>query len=274
MAPGRRRRQDEPMRPALPAEQCAWVLGAARAGAPVQRHRTAAGLASAVGVHRAQVLRWERGDVRLTSWHAEAYEAACGLAPGSITAAFENIHRDHDPWGTGSVIRDRGPAASGYAEALAGVMGREPSGKELLEASIADSLYRQPSNRLLDARSLAARNGAGGRNFAYLFTWRSPAMGGKLGACHALEIPFVFRHLDAPEAAFLTRGLAPRALGDTMSLAWASFARDGRPQPPAWPEYGAERSTLVLDEDVRVEADPRRGIREFFAAVSPLLPAG
>lgn len=165
-------------------------------------------------------------------------------------------------------------AASGYAEALAGVMGREPSGKELLEASIADSLYRQPSNRLLDARSLAARNGAGGRNFAYLFTWRSPAMGGKLGACHALEIPFVFRHLDAPEAAFLTRGRAPRALGDTMSLAWASFARDGRPQPPAWPEYGAERSTLVLDEDVRVEADPRRGIREFFAAVSPLLPAG
>jgi para-nitrobenzyl esterase len=59
-----------------------------------------------------------------------------------------------------------------------------------------------------------------------------------------------------------------------MSLAWASFARDGRPQPPAWPEYGAERSTMVLDEDVRVEADPRRGIREFFAAVSPLLPAG
>jgi hypothetical protein len=103
------------MRPALPAEQCAWVLRAARAGAPVPRHRTAAGLAAAVGVHRAQVLRWERGDVRLTSWHAEAYEAACGLEPGSITAAFENIHRDHDPWGAGSVIRDRDGSATGYA---------------------------------------------------------------------------------------------------------------------------------------------------------------
>ncbi len=103
------------MRPALPAEQCAWVLRAARAGAPVARHRTPAGLAAAVGVHRAQVLRWERGDVRLTSWHAEAYEAACALEPGSITAAFENIHRDHEPWGPGSVIRDREAATSGYA---------------------------------------------------------------------------------------------------------------------------------------------------------------
>ncbi|MDT0169031.1 carboxylesterase family protein [Pseudarthrobacter sp. BRE9] len=161
-------------------------------------------------------------------------------------------------------------AAPGYAEALSGLLGREPGGKELLEAAIADSLYRQPSNRLLAAR----QDAPGGRNFAYLFTWRSPAMGGKLGACHALDIPFVFRHLDAPEAAFLTRGKAPQSLSDAMSGAWAAFAQAGTPDIKhlAWPEYGGRRNTMVFDGESRLEADPRREVREFFEAVR-LLPA-
>ncbi|NUT71386.1 carboxylesterase/lipase family protein [Pseudarthrobacter sp. C4D7] len=161
--------------------------------------------------------------------------------------------------------------ASGYTQALARVLSREPAGKELLEAAIADSVYRQPTNRLLAARQLAAQNSTG-RTLAYLFTWRSPAMGGKLGACHALEIPFVFRHLDAPEAAFLTRGQAPAALGDTISDAWAAFAGTGTPVAAgtAWPEYGEARSTLVLGDETRLEDDPRRELREFFEAVRPL----
>ncbi|MDR6791864.1 para-nitrobenzyl esterase [Pseudarthrobacter oxydans] len=155
-------------------------------------------------------------------------------------------------------------AASGYAAALTRLLGREPSGKELLEAAIADSVYRQPGNRLLDARS-----GSAGKTFSYLFTWRSPAMGGKLGACHALDIPFVFRHVESPQAAFLTRGKAPTSLSNAMSGAWASFAQAGNPGMPGldWPEYGALRATMILDEEPRLEADPRRELREFFEAV-------
>ncbi|MFC0457476.1 carboxylesterase/lipase family protein [Arthrobacter liuii] len=162
--------------------------------------------------------------------------------------------------------------APGYTEALARVLSREPSGREVLEAAIADSMYRQPSNRLLAARGQAARTRAGGKNFAYLFTWRSPAMGGKLGACHALDIPFVFRHLDEPVAAFLTRGKAPQSLSDAMSGAWASFAHAGTPDTAGlpWAEYGQERRTMVLDDEPRLEADPRREIREFFDAVRPM----
>ncbi|MGN7201984.1 carboxylesterase/lipase family protein [Arthrobacter sp. SAFR-044] len=161
--------------------------------------------------------------------------------------------------------------ASGYTEALTRVLSRQPGGKELLEAAIADTVYRQPSNRLLAARQEAARNGAG-KTFAYLFTWRSPAMGGKLGACHALDIPFVFRHLDAPEAAFLTRGMAPQSLSDAMSGAWAAFAATGNPASAGldWPGFGAARSTMVLDDNARVEEDPRGEIREFFEGVRPL----
>jgi para-nitrobenzyl esterase len=149
-----------------------------------------------------------------------------------------------------------------YAGALAAALGTEPNGKQLLEAVISDAVYRQPSNRLL-----AARQGSRGRNFSYLFTWRSPALGGKLGACHALDIPFVFRQLASPEAEFLTRGTAPQNLSDRMSNAWASFARTGRPDGaglPDWPEYGPCRGTMVLDELPRIEEDPRGELREFW----------
>ncbi|CCQ48096.1 carboxylesterase [Pseudarthrobacter siccitolerans] len=149
-----------------------------------------------------------------------------------------------------------------YARALASALGAEPSGKQLLEAAISDAVYRQPSNRLLEAR-----HGSTGRTFSYLFTWRSPAMGGKLGACHALDIPFVFRQLASAESDFLTRGTAPQGLSDMMSTAWAGLARTGQPAAPGlpvWPAYWPGRGTMVLDEQPRVEVDPRGELREVF----------
>jgi len=80
----------------------------------------------------------------------------------------------------------------------------------------------------------------------------------------------VFRQLRSPEAEFLTRGKAPQDLSDMMSFAWASFARAGRPAAPGlpeWPGYGPERRTMMLDEQPRIEEDPRRELREFWAAV-------
>ncbi|MDN4609848.1 carboxylesterase/lipase family protein [Arthrobacter burdickii] len=149
-----------------------------------------------------------------------------------------------------------------YARALQSAVGSVPSGTELLEAAISDAVYRQPSNRLLDARQ-----GSSGNTFSYLFSWRSPALGGKLGACHALDVPFVFRQLDSPEAAFLTGGAPPHGLSAMMSTAWAAFARAGRPaaeELPAWPPYAPGRRTMVLDEVPRVADDPRRELRQFW----------
>ncbi|MDQ0675208.1 para-nitrobenzyl esterase [Pseudarthrobacter siccitolerans] len=168
---------------------------------------------------------------------------------------------------TAAVLMDGGahPGRAGeYASALGSILGAKPDGKQLLEAAISDAVYRQPSNRLLDAR-----HGSSGKTFSYLFTWRSPAMGGKLGACHALDIPFVFRQLRSPEAEFLTRGTAPQGLSEMMSTAWAAFAQTGKPIAvglPDWPFYGPGRRTMVLDEPPRVEDDPRRELREFWAA--------
>ena len=57
-----------------------------------------------------------------------------------------------------------------------------------------DFRFRIPAIRWAEAQSQHQS-----QVFSYLFTYRSPAMGGILGACHALEIPFVFGTLGEKE---------------------------------------------------------------------------
>lgn len=178
-------------------------------------------------------------------------------------------------WMTAERGAEPADARRRYEEALAETLGTAPTGKQLLEAYLSDMQYRQPTNRLFEARS-----GSAGRNFSYLFTWKSPAMGGKLGACHALEIPFVFRQLDSPEAAYVTRGKAPEDLAESMSAAWAAFAGSGTPAAPGlppWPEYqisgsGRDRLTMILDVTPQVASDPRGRLREFWVDHRTALP--
>src|SRR5690606_220381 len=64
-----------------------------------------------------------------------------------------------------------------------------------------DRVFRIPAQRLLKAQRPHQP-----QCFAYLFTWPSPALDGRLGACHALEVPFVFGHVRDPRAAQLVGG--------------------------------------------------------------------
>lgn len=106
-----------------------------------------------------------------------------------------------------------------------------------------DLLLREPLNRLADARPA--------RTFMYEFAWRSPVMG--LGACHALEIGFVFDNLRHGEA--LTGPDAPQPLADVMHRAWVAFASAG---DPGWPAWDARRPVRVFDHpDAGVVLAPR-----------------
>jgi len=92
--------------------------------------------------------------------------------------------------------------------------------------------------------------------FSYIFTWNSPAMGGVLKACHALEIGFVFGNYDA-----MFCGTGPEAdrLSECIREAWIAFAKSGNPSCKCigeWPEYGKERKTMVLVKDSHVETAP------------------
>ncbi|WP_394525585.1 carboxylesterase/lipase family protein [Paenarthrobacter nicotinovorans] len=72
-----------------------------------------------------------------------------------------------------------------------------------------------------------AVNDGGGLVWQYRFDQTTEALDGLLGACHAIEIPYVFGTIDRTP---LT-GRAPgrHELSCRMMQAWASFVRDGKP---------------------------------------------
>lgn len=146
-----------------------------------------------------------------------------------------------------------GSRESAYREALAAELGREATDAQALEACVTDEIYRQPSQRLLDARASAP-----GSTRAALFTWR---LDDSHGATHSLELPFLFRHLDDSAAARATLGpAAPWSLSDEIGARWAAFAATGDPGGD-WPEYGRARETLMLGTSVHCALAPREHLR-------------
>lgn len=122
---------------------------------------------------------------------------------------------------------------------------------ELLATIITDALFRVPAHRT--AAGHAASGGAGG-TWMYEFAWRSPKL--DLGACHALELGFVFDNLGEG-----TEGLAgpkpPQELADRMHRAWVGFASDG---DPGWRRFDpSARAVKVFDGPADVVVDDPRG---------------
>jgi para-nitrobenzyl esterase len=120
-----------------------------------------------------------------------------------------------------------------------------------------DIVFRWPSLQLA-----AAHVARGSRAYAYLFDWESPAFGGILGSCHALELPFVFGAVHLPVVqVFSGAGPAVDALSDEMQGAWLAFARDGNPNHDgigAWDPWDpADRATMIFGARTRPEHAPR-----------------
>jgi len=87
----------------------------------------------------------------------------------------------------------------------------------------------------------------------YELGWRTPQQGGLLGACHALDVAFVFDQLEA--AAALVGAEPPQALADAMHAAWIGFASRG---DCGWPRYDLRRrATQRFDLTSRIVDDPR-----------------
>jgi para-nitrobenzyl esterase len=138
---------------------------------------------------------------------------------------------------------------------------------DLLWAVQTEVRLRHHSTAIAEAR--AAR---GAPAFAYRFGWRSPDAGGRLGACHALDLPFTFGNLDAPGmAAFTGGGAGAQALARDWMDAWCAFARSGDPSHAAigaWPRYdAARRATYHFGAERRVADAPDDAERAVLAKV-------
>jgi len=147
------------------------------------------------------------------------------------------------------VIADPDAAMTLYHDELPGA-----SAAEIESALITDMVFRAPASALADAHAVH------GQTFQYLFTWRSPSMGGMLGAAHAMEIPFVFAVESDSRLAILVGDSPPTVLAQAMHQSWVAVARTGTPAcsaHPEWPEVSVDRRpVMIFDVDSHVEVDP------------------
>ena len=158
----------------------------------------------------------------------------------------------------------RREAIRSYREAR-GARGERAEPFDLLVAISTDRMFRFHS---LEVAAAQARHQP--RTYMYLFTWASSADEGRVGSCHALELPFVFGNLQTPLGR-LADSDRPGAAGlaERMQDAWISFARSGDPGHPGlppWPAYRAGiRPTMELGPECRALEAPMEAERLFWA---------
>jgi para-nitrobenzyl esterase len=126
---------------------------------------------------------------------------------------------------------------------------------EAMTRAMDDLVFRWP------ARQFAAAHQ--GRTWLYEMDWRSPACGGELGACHGVELPFVFHTLGTATG---PRGLIgenpPGALADRVHALWVGFARDGS---LPWRKWNGDRLVYQLARGDTV-VEPRMPAADFLPA--------
>jgi len=130
---------------------------------------------------------------------------------------------------------------------------------DLLAAIQTDWYWRIPAIRLADAHAQHSP-----ATWMYEFAWRSPQFGGLLGACHSLEIAFVFDTLGVETLALLGPN-PPQQLASAMHAAWVAFATCG---DPGWPRYDLNRrTTMRFDMPFQPLDDPLASERALWAGL-------
>ena len=120
--------------------------------------------------------------------------------------------------------------------------------------------------------------------FMYIFTHESeaivPGTQHKVGAAHALEIPYKFYNIQ-PTGPSATIGNGIMSVSDpesvkaahNMSEMWSTFARTGHPGAkgqPAWPAYTTKnRATMEINSQCRVVDDPYGLERSLWERLEP-----
>lgn len=126
----------------------------------------------------------------------------------------------------------------------------------VLVSILTDFLYRIPALRIAEAHP---------RAWVYEFDWATPAFGGALGACHGVELPFVFDNLVHPDWSGMTGDAAPQSVATEVHSVWVAFARTG---DPGWERYStATRVAMRFGEPSATIEDDRAAEREVWGDI-------
>ncbi|MEU5407907.1 carboxylesterase/lipase family protein [Nocardia asteroides] len=117
---------------------------------------------------------------------------------------------------------------------------------EIFNAILTDWCFRAGTMDFAEA------NAASAPTHVYEFAWPTGLPG--LGACHVLEVPFVFDALAGAHS--LTGPHPPQALADEIHAAWVAFATDGE---PGWAAFdSADKRVRIFDvPESSTVANPR-----------------
>ena len=225
----------------------------------------------------------------------EAADRARGEAPRSFAPVVDGITLPRHPWDpdapsisadvpmiVSSVLDERSYRMGDFAmdeagllafakerlgeraaEAVAAYRAEDPDAKPFLLAARMDSDLTFRKGAFAQAE-LKARQG-GAPVWTYLWTEPSPAVDGRFGAVHGIDVaPSLYNTRGA------LNGSSPSAneLAAAIAGSWAAFAANGDPnneRVPEWKPYSApRRTTMIFDQDLRVEDDPRAEFRKYW----------
>ncbi len=112
-----------------------------------------------------------------------------------------------------------------------------------------ETMFRLPAIRQLEEHRKHGGNG-------YMYYWKVPSTLKFRGACHAVELAYVFGNLNET---IYTGRKGKAKIAHMVQKMWVNFAKSGNPStiPYRWPQYGRQyRATMIIDTNTRVEMSP------------------
>ena len=132
---------------------------------------------------------------------------------------------------------------------------------DILAAVVTDWFFGIPPIRVAEARGAAGTAGT----WVYRFDHPNPDTNHGLGACHGVEIPFVFDTITREDVHPRIGDTPSQAVATTMHSIWTAFVTDGT---PGWAPYSTgERTTALLTDQIEEVNDPVRDERSLWDGI-------
>lgn len=128
----------------------------------------------------------------------------------------------------------------GFSESIAGRYVHAHPGLTVTQTvgqAVSDRLFRAPALAVAQARAASDPRSL---TWLYRFGWLSPTLG---LACHCLDLPFFFDHLDAPESQKVVGEEPPESLARDVHSTAAMFIQG---QPPLWQPWAQNTRQAYL----------------------------
>ena len=122
-------------------------------------------------------------------------------------------------------------------------------------------LFRLPAIAMAESHARVGGN-------TYMYYWKYPSAIPNWGACHAVELAYIFNNLD--QTIYTGDNIDPNLAANVQEM-WVNFAKTGNPSTAdlEWKKYDPiQRETMLLDSNCRMEKNPKALQRELLSSLN------